>query len=376
MIVRNPICRLARPALAAACAALAACAGPGPAPRDELSSAQGRLVLGRPLADFYDSVFVLTEAGATVPRAVSVAGLADRLLGYDVIFFGEFHRHPGVHLQQQRLLRALHERAPALILSFEQFERDVQPVLDDYLAGRIGEITLTEQGRAWDSYRPSYRPLLEYAKVNGLPVVAAEAPAWAIGCIGQWGPEILAQFTPAERATVASELHLGPGAYRDKYMRFQSGSASHGGGAAPSPQALLRAERSYASQAARDDSMAESIQRALRQHPGSKLLHLNGSFHSAGFLGTVERLRLRDPGLKIAVIQPVEAADPQEPAISSAALAEGTALLLVYPNPPDFVEGEDQSDFIRRIIAQRAAKPCKYTPPSAAPAAPAASAAS
>jgi uncharacterized iron-regulated protein len=365
----------ARTALAAACCALCACAGPGAALRDELVAAQGRLILGRPLADFYDSAFILTEGGGRAPRVVGVAGLADHLLGYDVIFFGEIHRHAGVHLQQQRLFRALHERASALILSFEQFERDVQPVLDDYLAGRIGENTLADQGRAWDNYRPSYRPLLQYAKEHALRVVAAEAPGWAIGCIGQWGPEILEQFTPAERATVARELHLDPGAYRDKYMRFQSGSASHGGAAAPSPQALLRAERSYAGQAARDDSMAESIHRALQQHPGSRVLHLNGSFHSAGFLGTVERLRLRDPGLKIAVIQPVEADDPKAPGLPAAALVEGTALLLVYPGPEDFAEGEDQSAWVRKAMAQRASKPCKYAPKSAAPTAPAASAA-
>jgi hypothetical protein len=42
-----------------------------------------------------------------------------------------------------------------------------------------------------------------------------------------------------------------------------------------------------------------------------------------------------------------------------------TALQLVYPTPDEFVEGEDQSDFIRSIIAKRKTNPCKYTPPGA-----------
>jgi uncharacterized iron-regulated protein len=363
--------------LAVACCALALSAGASPAPRraEGLSLRDGRLVLARPLLDFYDSAFVLTDGGRSAPRVVGVDELAAQWADHDVIFFGESHRHPGVHLQQLRLLRALHERRPGWILSLEQFERDVQPVLDDYLAGRLGEITLVDKGRAWDNYRPSYRPLVQYAREHALPVIAAEAPEWAVSCIGQWGPGILERFTPEERGTVARELHLGPGAYRDKYMKFQSGSATHGGGASASPEAALRAERSYAGQVARDDTMAESIFLALRSHPGRKVLHLNGSFHSAGFLGTVERLLLRDPALKIAVVQPVEAEEPQAPSFAAAAVAEGTALLLVYPNPQDFVDGEDQSDWVRRMLARRKANPCKYAP-ATAPAASAASAAS
>lgn len=77
------------------------------------------------------------------------------------------------------------------MLSLEQFERDVQGVLDEYLAGRIGERALTERGRAWDNYGPSYRPLLLFARDHGLPVIAAEAPTWTISCIGQQGVEVL-----------------------------------------------------------------------------------------------------------------------------------------------------------------------------------------
>jgi hypothetical protein len=65
-------------------------------------------------------------------------------------------------------------------------------------------------------------------------VVAAEAPGWTIVCIGQYGPQILDQFTPSERSWVALDLHLNSDAYRDKYMAFQSGSATRGGGGATS----------------------------------------------------------------------------------------------------------------------------------------------
>lgn len=322
--------------------------------------------LSQGLADFYDTAFVMKDVKTDQPRVVSPAEAAELLSAYDVVFFGESHRHPGVHAQQQALFRALVARHPRYILSLEQFERDTQGVVDAYLAGKVGENALKEKGRAWDNYPTSYRPLVEFAKARGLPVVASEAPTWAISCIGQFGPEILDQFTPEERGWVARDLNPGAGAYRAKYMRFQSGAAAHGGGASQSPEALLKAERSLAAQTARDDTMAEAIFLALKANPGAKVLHLNGNFHSAAFLGAVERLKLRDPSLKIAVIDPLEVDDPKAPAFKASDLDNGTLIQLIYPNPPTFVDGEDTSDWVRALMAKRKASACKYSPPGTA----------
>lgn len=315
-----------------------------------------KLALDRPLKDMTDSGFV-AEGYDAVPTTYNIDQLAGQLLNYDVVFYGEIHGHSGVHLQQMKLLNALHAQNPNWIVSFEQFETDTQSVVDSYLAGKVGENTLKDKGRAWPQYVTAYRPMLEFARANKLPVVAAEAPTWAISCIGQFGPEILDKFTPEDRALVAKDLHiLKTGAYRDKYMAF-AGGGSHGGGD------NARAQRSYAAQVARDDTMAESISKALDAHPGRKLIHYNGFFHSEGFLGTVERLQLRKPGLRIAVITPVEVEDPGKPGFDPVGKPHATAWQLVYPSPPSFVEGEDMSGF----MASMKRTPCKYAPAEAKP---------
>jgi uncharacterized iron-regulated protein len=332
-------------------------------PTGTLREADGRYELNRPLLDFDDSALVLTRAGESAPRLVTAAESAETLAGFDVVFYGESHGHAGVHLEQMNLLLELYRRDPRWVLSMEQFERDVQPVVDDYLAGHIGEATLIDKGRAWNNYATSYRPLVVFAKEHHLPVVAAEAPGWAVSCVGQWGPDILGQFTPSERAWVAADLHLMPGAYRDKFLEFLGTSPAHGGGAASTPEAAATAQRSFSAQALRDDTMAESIAGALQRHPGNKVLHLTGSFHSAEFLGTVERLRLRDPALKIAVIDPVQVENPGAPGFAADAVTGGTVLQLIYPIPEAHVDGEDTGAMDTKMAHAHEAHRCKYTLP-------------
>jgi uncharacterized iron-regulated protein len=327
-----------------------------------LREANGRYELNRPLQDYYDTVLVLTRAGKSAPRLVTVAEAAETLSSFDVVFYGERHGHAGVHFGQMKLLRELYRHDPRWLLSMEQFEHDVQPVVDDYLAGRIGEATLIDKGRAWNNYATSYRPLVVFAKEHHLTVVAAEAPGWAVSCVAQWGPDILGQFTPLERTWVAADLHVMAGAYRDKYLSFLGTSPAHGGGAA-TPEAAANAQRSFSAQALRDDTMAESIAAALQKHPGYKVLHTTGSFHSSESLGTVERLRLRDPTLKIAVIDPVEVENPGAPGFSADAVRGGTVLQLIYPMPEDYVDGEDTGAMKVKMAHAHEANRCKYTLP-------------
>jgi len=57
----------------------------------------------------------------------------------DVVFLGEQHDNAIGHAWHRHMLENLHEKRGDVVLSMEMFERDVQPVLDDYLAGRIEE---------------------------------------------------------------------------------------------------------------------------------------------------------------------------------------------------------------------------------------------
>ncbi len=104
--------------------------------------------------------------------------------------------------------------------------------------------------------------------------------------------------------------------------------------------------------------MAESIYLHIKENPGRQVVHLNGTFHSESFLGTVERLQWRMPSLKVAVVNPIEVDDPDVPTFDEQDMGTGTFLLLTYPVPDSFVTPEEQIAQIRKIMAERSGKAC------------------
>ena len=316
------------------------------------------------LPDLTAYSLVYSDGDAASPRTVSLDEAATILAAYDIIFLGERHRHIGNHLAQMQLFRALHERIPELSLSMEQFERDVQETVNDYLAGRIGESPFIRAARAWGNYRTSYRPVVEYAKEHSLPVIAANAPGELVRCVGIKGESFLERMNPEQKLLVAETFDLSAGAYRDKFLDFVQGSPSHGGesdGAdggdptAPSDRAL----KTYAAQVTRDETMAESIVRHLEMNPGRKIVHLNGSFHSDAFLGTVERVKARVPNAKIAVVSPLTVQENESFSLGADDLAAGTFILLLRAFPDAYASEEEMNAAMPKRTGVREERVCE-----------------
>ncbi|MFQ2254677.1 ChaN family lipoprotein [Aeromonas hydrophila] len=215
-----------------------------------------------------------------------------RVADADIVLVGELHTHPAVHLLQARMLAGLAADGRPLVLSMEQFSRADQPVLDAYLAGRIGEAALIRDGNAWPNYQSDYRPLVEFAKAHHLPVIAANAPKPLVSCVGQEGPAWLEKLPAPRRSQLARTLTLGDDPYRQKFMA----SLHHG-------DADSNARR-FAAQTSWDDTMAESMVDYLRSHPGQRIMHIAGNFHVEGGLGLASRIASRNPDLKVALVVP------------------------------------------------------------------------
>lgn len=246
----------------------------------------------------------LTET--TLPRMV------EHLARADVVFFGEEHDDPETHRAEAELLDAIGRVGRPVVLSLEMFERDVQGVLDDYLAGRASESQFLARSRPWDRYATDYRRLIELAKERHWRVVAANVPRPLASAVGRRGLAAFDTLTVSERRNAARE-QVCP---RDDYhARFIESMQAHPVGPGPTRTAdslpTAMAERFYLAQCVKDETMAESIVDARLAAPRDAIVvHFDGAFHSDYSQGTVARVRRRQPGWTLAVVTAVPVADP------------------------------------------------------------------
>ncbi|WP_443088750.1 ChaN family lipoprotein [Vibrio sp. SCSIO 43137] len=269
-------------------------------------------------------------------QRLSVYHLSQKLSDADVILVGEWHSHAGVHKFQTDLLHQLHSRGYPLILAMEQFSRDIQPVMDDYLNDKIGEQTLVKKGKAWSSYESDYRPLVEYAKSAGIDVIAANAPADIVRCISKEGIGFLERLKPEQRSHVAAKVDTGKSAYKDKFTKaMQHGSDE-------------MVERLFAAQISRDATMAESIVKALKQSPDAKVMFVGGKFHTEGGLAMGAEIQRLDPSLKVVVIDPVNSASDE---------SSDPYQLMVMPLPARYLEGE-KPEFAHKSAGKKGSLLC------------------
>lgn len=227
---------------------------------------------------------------------LSLEALLSEIEGQDVVFLGETHTDETTHRFQTEILKRMHSlRGGKVILAMEQFERDAQDALDRYLAGTIDEATFRHTAPGvWSNYDTDYRPMIEFAKANGIRVVASNAASSVRRKLGREGKKAFDALTPEERKLIASELLPETDAY---WSRVDAATRGHGAmGVADA------ADRLYSGQSVWDNTMAESIARALDEHPDHCVIHVNGGFHSAYFDGTVAQLEKRKPGLAITTI--------------------------------------------------------------------------
>ncbi|ERM55526.1 iron-regulated protein [Vibrio mimicus CAIM 1883] len=240
------------------------------------------------ISTFYDYQLATPKG-----ERISIQNLPADIENADVILIGEWHTHAGIHRFQTDLLKQMVENGHPMTLSMEQFARDAQPVLDEYLAGEIGEQYLIQKANAWPNYESDYRPLVEFAKSQQLPIIAANAPKPIVRCIGRVGIDYIERLTPDQRQWIAAEINTQDSPYKSTFMA----SMHHGNPA--------QNENQFAAQVTWDETMAESIVRYLKTNPERKVLHIAGMFHTQQGLGTAASILRRNPNLKVVIITPV-----------------------------------------------------------------------
>lgn len=284
-------------------------------------------VRGEPAAGQAAADSVVAEAGDTAAAAagdslaegvdyrifdrrgnpISLAALVASAARDEVLLVGEEHDDMVAHRLQQMILDGVVEELRAdvparkVVLSLEMFERDVQYILDEYLAGLISEEHFLQSSRPWDHYEARYRPLVEAAKEGGIPVVAANAPRRYVNRVTSEGPGSLEDLSHEARRFLPPLPYPGPSdVYRAQWDSVMAAAMEEAGGEqgrkySVNPNAIH-------SQALWDAAMAHSVTRALVRSLDGFVVHVSGSFHVAKGTGIPERIADYRPGTTITTL--------------------------------------------------------------------------
>ena len=170
-------------------------------------------------------------------RADDWDGMIDDLASVRIVYVGESHTNPEHHEIQRRILEALAERRPHLLLGMEMLQRPYQEVLDRWSAGGMDEAAFLREANwygQWSDWR-MYGPILRLARDRHARVVGLNVDWTTITEIGRVGldglppwrraqiPEVIDTSVAAHRKAIHEVFFSHPGMekVKDSEERFQ-----------------------------------------------------------------------------------------------------------------------------------------------------------
>lgn len=219
-------------------------------------------------------------------KIINLDELVKNVSKADVVVFGEEHNDPTGHLLEAQLFSKMIESYPGTSLSMEMFSTDAQTVLNEYLAGLISEKNFMREALVWSNYQ-DYKPLIELAREKKATVIGANVSTRYSNAVSMGGLEKLNAFPAASKNLLPPlPIDTATGRYHEKFIETLGGHD-------------MGSMKIYQTQNLWDASMAWSIVKQAKLHPGAKILQVNGRFHSDEQIGTIGQLKKYAPALKV-----------------------------------------------------------------------------
>lgn len=230
-------------------------------------------------------------------RTLSIGHLVKEISDRRIIYIGEMHDNEIHHKVQKEIVSELYSTDSKIAIGMEMFHNESQDYLDLYLLGVIDEdefLQRIDYNSGWGFDFTLYKPLLEFAKVHKIRVIALNTSPGVIRKVSNIGIAGLD----------AETLNMLPGFIdftNDKYRNFlmdiykkhphtNSGDFN----------------RFYEIQLIWDESMAEIIDDFLNNNQDTRLIVITGNGHLVYNYGIPSRVYRRNKLSYITIVQDIE----------------------------------------------------------------------
>jgi uncharacterized iron-regulated protein len=251
-----------------------------------------------------------------------IKGVADK----KVVYVGEIHDVFSHHAVQLDIIRGIYSKDRKLAIGMEMFQRPFQTVLDTFIEGKMGERDFLKQSeyfKRWGFDYNLYKPILDFARTEKIPVIALNMEREIIKEVSVSGIDSLVD---EHRKAVPTEMDFSDNEYRERLMKIYELHERKEDG---------NFDYFYQSQILWDETMSQSIDAFLHKNPDYQIAVLAGQGHLRYGSGIPRRTKRRN-GHDYAIVLIDEDVD------------EGIADYVVFPKPVEGITSPKIMTYLRK----------------------------
>ena len=230
-------------------------------------------------------------------KVVTLEDIVNQNPDTDVFIIGEAHDNYQCHTWQRDFIEALYKKDPKIIVGFEFFRRDDNPVLEQWRTGQITEEEVIKKTGWYERGAQNYgytRLVMEILKKYRIKTIGLNVPRSILRTVSRKGFDQLS----TEEKILFPTLNI-PNPEHEYFIKSIFGTFA--------AQVPMWFKNIYAAQKCWDVVMAESMRETLakQEYKGYKGVIIAGSNHVAYKLGIPFRYQKATPKAKITTIVPV-----------------------------------------------------------------------
>lgn len=241
--------------------------------------------------------FEIVSVAKRTGRTLTFNQLVQEIKNNQVIYIGENHDNSSHHQIQLYIIKTLYNQNKRIAIGMEMFQSKFQNTVNDYIFGNISEkkfLKKTEYNKRWGYDYSLYKPLIDFAKTNNVPVIALNIESEIIKDISNKG---ISKLHASDLNKLPKHINFTDKNYRQFLYEIFKDHPN---------QNKKSFQKFYSIQLVWDEYMAERIDSFLRQNKEYQVVILAGNGHIVHGYGIPQRLFMRNKIEYIAVLNDVE----------------------------------------------------------------------